>query len=72
MKKNKLIIFMLFPISLLLNFLASKFPYFIETFYTQGINKITVQLLSKISGIIPFSIYEFTIYTVIIFSLYQL
>lgn len=70
MKKNKLIIFMLFPISLLLNFLASKFPYFIETFYTQGINKITVQLLSKISGIIPFSIYEFTIYTVIIFSLY--
>ncbi|MBC5996577.1 DUF3810 domain-containing protein [Romboutsia ilealis] len=72
MRKNKIIIFMLFPLSLLLNFLASKFPYFIETYYTQGINKITVQLLSKISSIFPFSIYEFAIYSVIIISIYYI
>ena len=70
MKKSKLIIFMLFPISILLNFLASKYPYFVENFYTRKINKFTVEILSNITSIFPFSLYEVTMYLLVFSLLY--
>lgn len=64
-KKYKLISLLLFPIALLLNFIASKYPNLVETYYSTSINKFTIQVLSKISGIFPFSTYEITIYIII-------
>ena len=65
-KKIRILIFMLFPLTLIINYLASKFPSFIETYYTRKINKFTVQILSNISGLFTFSIYELIIYLLIV------
>lgn len=75
-KRNRILIFLLFPISILINYLASKNPFFIEKYYTRGFNKIIVQILSNLTGIFPFSIYEIIVYiviiSVIIFIIYTL
>lgn len=68
-KKYKLFSLILLPLALLLNFISSKFPELVETYYSLTINKFTVQILSKISGIFPFSTYEVTIYLIIIIAL---
>ena len=63
-KKFKLFSLILFPIALIFNFIGSKFPYLIDKYYSCFINKFTVQVLSKISGAFPFSLYEVTMYLV--------
>ncbi len=65
-KKTKYFSLILFPIALLLNFIASKIPNIVERYYSQVINKVIVQVLSKISGIFQFSLYEITIYIIVI------
>jgi len=65
-KKLKLLSLLLFPLAILINTICSKFPYFIEKYYSISINKFTVEILSNISGIFPFSLYEVTIYLVVI------
>lgn len=65
MKKLKIFLISLFPIALLLNFAASKFPQLVDTYYSQGINKYTIQILSKITGIFSFSLYEVCMYLVV-------
>ncbi len=65
-KKIRILVFMLFPLTLIINYLASKFPSFIETYYTRKINKFTIQILSNISGLFTFSIYELIIYLLIV------
>lgn len=67
-KKFKLFSLILFPIALIINFIGSKFPYLIDEYYSSFINKFTVQVLSKISGVFPFSLYEVTMY-LIVFSI---
>ncbi|MFQ4180930.1 DUF3810 domain-containing protein, partial [Clostridioides difficile] len=65
-KKTKYFSLILFPIALLLNFIASKVPNIVEKYYSQFIDKIIVQVLSKVSGIFPFSLYEITMYIIVI------
>ncbi|MCC0720452.1 DUF3810 domain-containing protein [Clostridioides sp. ZZV14-6105] len=65
-KKVKYFSLILFPIALFLNFIASKIPNIVEKYYSQAIDKKIVQLLSKVSGIFPFSIYEITMYIIVI------
>ena len=65
-KKLKLLSLLFFPLSILINTLCSKYPYFIEKYYSLSINKIIVETLSNISGIFPFSLYELTIYLIVI------
>lgn len=65
-KKTKYFSLILFPIALLLNFIASKVPNIVEKYYSQFIDKIIVQILSKVSGIFPFSLYEITMYIIVI------
>lgn len=48
----------LLPISLLINFSASKYPNLVENLYSTGINKVMIELLSFITGWIPFSLYD--------------
>ncbi len=72
MNKVRLWLIMLFPFAILLNFLASKFPALIEFYYSQKINKFTVQILSNITGILPFSLYEITVYLVLLLIIFLL
>lgn len=64
-KRFKLFSLILFPIALIFNFIGSKFPYLIDKYYSCFINKFIVQVLSKISGVFPFSLYEVTMYLVV-------
>lgn len=65
-KKLKLLSLLLFPLSILINTISSRYPYFIEKYYSNNINKFIVEILSNISGIFPFSIYELTMYLIVI------
>ena len=66
MSKNlKLLSLLLFPLSIIINTISSRYPYFIEKYYSNFINKFTVEALSKISSIVPFSIFEMIIYLVV-------
>ena len=49
---------LLLPIALLLNFIASKYPNMVEILYSTTINKVTIEILSFITGWIPFSLYD--------------
>ena len=57
-KKLKLLSLLLFPLSILINTISSKYPYFIEKYYSTTINKFIVEILSKITSVVPFSIFE--------------
>lgn len=65
-KKLKLLSLLLFQLSILINTISSRYPYFIEKYYSISINKFIVAILSNISGIFPFSLYELTIYLIVI------
>lgn len=66
-KKLKLLSLLLFPLSILINTISSRYPYFIEKYYSLGVNKFVVEILSNISGIFPISLYELTMYLIVIF-----
>ncbi|WP_127837189.1 DUF3810 domain-containing protein [Clostridium prolinivorans] len=59
--KTKFIIIILASITFLINIILKKFPYIIEKYYSLFINKITIQVISSITGLVPFSIAEFLI-----------
>ena len=63
MKKYKvrILLLLLFPLSLLLNYVASLNPIFVEKYYSTTVNRITIEILSSITNFIPFSLYEITI-----------
>ncbi|WP_296644622.1 DUF3810 domain-containing protein [Romboutsia sp. 13368] len=65
-KKLKLFSLLLFPLSIIINTISSRYPYFIEKYYSNSINKFTVETLSKISSIVPFSIFEILIYLAVL------
>lgn len=48
-----------------INSIAARFPYIVEQLYSTRINKVTIELLSFITGWIPFSLYD--IFLVIVF-----
>lgn len=49
---------LLLPLSLFLNYIASKYPDIVESLYSTSINKLTIEILSFITGFIPFSMYD--------------
>lgn len=69
MKKYKLTLWLFITslITFILYSLASHFPTFIETYYSRGINHYTIQLLSHLTGWLPFSLLEFGFYTLILY-----
>ena len=64
-KKSFIIILTAF-ITYLLRHLFSYFPQFIETYYSKRINKWFIQILSQLTGLFPFSIFEILIYLIVI------
>lgn len=71
MNLNKLfkkIIFILFlPLGIIISYLASKHHVIIESLYSNKIYRFIGQALSKITGILPFSLGEILIYLIILF-----
>ncbi|MEG2411553.1 MAG: DUF3810 domain-containing protein [Clostridium sp.] len=64
--KVKIYLLLLFPLSLLLNYIASLNPNFIEKYYSSKINRFTIEVISSITNFIPFSLYEITVISAII------
>ena len=55
------------PIGLFLHVLYSYFPNYGEAFYSASLNKFFIQLLSKLTGVFPFSVHELLVYALILF-----
>lgn len=74
MKKFKLRLFclLLIPFSLLFHYLFSLFPHIGETFYSLKFNKVFIQYLSQLTGVFPFSIFEVSIYFMLLFCVIYL
>lgn len=74
--KIKLLLLLFAPLSVLLNYLYTLAPDTWEKLYSIGINKWFVQLLSRITGLLPFSLFEIGIYisvcTLITYTIYTL
>lgn len=68
MKNNlKIVSLLLFPISLIISFLCSKYPQLVENLYSTTTNKTIIEIISNVTSIVPFSIYELTVY-ILVFS----
>lgn len=55
----KFIIIALVPLTIIINVISKKLPSIVEKYYSIGLNKPVRQLLSLITGIVPFSVAEF-------------
>lgn len=75
-KRFRTISILLFVIGFLLNLITSQTPQIVEKYYSNGINIYMVKFLSKISSILPFSLFEILIYigvlVIIIFLIYSI
>lgn len=69
--KFKISLILLLPIGVLINKIVSKTPEFVERVYSNGINKPMRQLLSLVSGVLPFSLGEFILYFFVIFVIFM-
>ena len=60
LKKNpkRILLILLFPLGFLLFHITTLTPDFIEKVYSRGVNKIFIQLLSSMTGLVPISIAE--------------
>ena len=67
MKKFRIISYVLFIITVFLKYISAKYSYFVENYYSRGVNIYTVKFLSKISSIFDFSCFEIIIYLFSIF-----
>lgn len=70
--KFRTICILFLPLGIFLSFLASHFPVFVENIYSNKINKFIRQILSIISGILPFSLGEVIAISSLIAILYYL
>ncbi|MEG2017962.1 MAG: DUF3810 domain-containing protein [Clostridium sp.] len=59
----RIYLLLLFPLTLIINYVAGLNPSFIEKYYSTTINRFTIEILSFITNFIPFSMYEITIIT---------
>ena len=59
--KIKIIISFLTPGILILKTILKNYPYVIENYYSKGINKFLIKILSKVTGVFPFSLAEFLV-----------
>lgn len=48
-----------------MNYLFSKYPKIVDTYYSSGVNKAFIQLLSNITGIFPFSLFEIVLLVIV-------
>ncbi|MGL4736441.1 MAG: DUF3810 domain-containing protein [Cellulosilyticaceae bacterium] len=65
--KKQLLLLLLIPLGMLLGYFYTKSPISWENFYTLGINKCTIQILSLTFGIFPFSVFEVLVFLAVVF-----
>ena len=70
--KIKLVSLILFPFSLLINYLFSRYPHMVDIYYSSGINKFFIQLISTITGVFPFSLFEVGLFTIVPLSVFYI
>ena len=68
-KRFRIISISLFIVGIFINFITSKMPTLVEKYYSNGINIYIVKTLSKISSVLPFSLFEILIYIFILFRI---
>jgi hypothetical protein len=68
--KQKIIILILLPVFVLLNLISKNYPEFIETYYSNGLNKFTIEFLNLITGIFPFSVGELLVVFLLVGFIY--
>ena len=75
-KRFRIISISLFIVGIFINFITSKMPTLVEKYYSNGINIYIVKTLSKISSVLPFSLFEILIYifilSILIFLIYSI
>ena len=70
--KRQLFFILLLPFAIFLSKLSVIFPNFIEKFYTTFFYKIIATLLSSVTGLLPFSIAELIIVSLVAFALWYI
>ncbi len=70
--KTKLILISLFIFAIIINYISSLYPTITEAYYSLKINKVIVKVLSHISSIFPFSIYEIVFYGAILLVIFYI
>lgn len=68
--KNFMLICLL-PTGMLLFYISSFVPGFVERIYSESAYKLAAQVLSNITGLLPFSIAEFVLISLILFVLFK-
>lgn len=63
---------LLLPVGILLFFTASFMPDFVERVYSRGFNRLLVQAISLVTGIIPFSVAEVIVVVFFVYILYRI
>lgn len=64
---KKIILLLFLPIAIVISFFASKSPKTIENLYSNSVYRLVAQVLSRITGVFPFSVGEFLCYFIILF-----
>lgn len=70
--KTKIIVLLIVPVTILLNVVLNKYPYIVENYYSNTINKFVRQILSLATGFFPFSVAEFLVFLLIFILLLSL
>jgi hypothetical protein len=68
-KRKFFYMLLLFPLTLLLNFICNKFPLQTEYIYSRHIYPILTQIISPITGVFPFAVAEICLYILILFCI---
>ncbi len=63
---GKILLLMFWPLSLTMTWAATAKPQWIEVYYTQGFSKFCSRFLSMTTGVIPFSLAELMVWTLIL------
>ncbi len=72
LSKKQLLLILLLPLGIFLTQISKMFPTFIENFYSSFIYKIIANILSAITGFLPFSLAELIIVLLYFILLYIL
>ncbi len=70
--KNRYLILLILPFSIILTFAASNIPFITEIIYSSGFYKVISQILSNITGILPFSLGEFLLIFAVVYFIFWL
>ena len=69
---KRVYLLLLLPSGVLLRHILSFFPNAVEQFYSKGMNRLTIRLLSNVTGVFPFSVAELLLVLLVISLIWHL